>query len=376
MIDLKNEVDVNIKDREQAYHALVVATSDVVYQAGIHGEPIGRNFSWQKFTGQSELDIEMGRWAEAVHPDDRDAVIKVVSNALIERTPYRVENRLRRFDGEWRYMEVNGVPLFDKKGEVYQWIGCCKDITERKKMELELREALTSRDEFLSIASHELRTPLTSLFLHLQMLSRIVDVNCKDMGLGIPALVKKAVKSCAQINSMINELLDITRIRIGKVILNKQKVDLGASIENCISFMSEEIARSGSKISVELDKSITGQWDAIRINQIISNLLSNAVKYGEGKPIDVVLYRDQKLNVARILVRDRGMGIPPEMLDKIFKCYERAVSGDQISGLGLGLYIVRQLVEAHGGSIRVESNLGTGSIFIVELPLAAFADER
>ena len=242
------------------------------------------------------------------------------------------------------------------------------DITARKRLEMDLRAAIETRDDFLSIASHELKTPLTALHLQLQLMGRIVR---KEMaGSRIESLSSGTLQASKQIVKLLDELLDITRIRAGKLILDRQEVDLKAAVIEGVSAVSEEAQQKGIVVTVKADQPVVGKWDPSRITQIISNLLSNALKYGNGNIIEVTVSVDHETAHAKLLVRDQGMGVPREMQSKIFERFERgAVPGNKITGLGLGLYIVRQIVEAHGGSIRVESEPGKGSLFIVELPL-------
>jgi len=241
------------------------------------------------------------------------------------------------------------------------------DITERKQIETDLHAAIASRDEFLSIASHELKTPLTALHLQLQLMVRIANKEPAD-NKHLAVISSRAFAASQQLVRLLDELLDITRIRAGKLLLDNHEVDLSGAVIEGAAAVSEAARQKGSLIRVKADQPVLGMWDPARINQIIANLLSNAIKYGEGKPIEVTVIADKKMNRAKLLVRDQGLGISREMQSKIFERFERAVPDSKISGLGLGLYIVRQIVKAHGGSIRVEST-DKGSLFIVELPL-------
>ncbi|MBI3541923.1 MAG: HAMP domain-containing histidine kinase [Deltaproteobacteria bacterium] len=227
----------------------------------------------------------------------------------------------------------------------------------------EARAALQARDEFFSIASHELRTPLTSLFLQLQLLDRELSSGSERVGkmLGI------SLQQARRLTGLIEELLDVTRIRLGKLELHYETCDLSQLVQETVTLLGPEAERAGSRVSLSTPEPAVGRFDRNRINQVITNLLINAIKYGEGKPIEL------RVEVAgargTLIVADLGMGIAPEQQQRIFERFERAVSGTNISGLGLGLYITRQIIEAHGGSIHVSSEPGRGSTFRVELPL-------
>jgi signal transduction histidine kinase len=254
---------------------------------------------------------------------------------------------------------------------------------ENARLFQEAQEAISARDEFLSIASHELKTPLTSLSLQLQILMRSFQKSISEMkatGVGdidtVPVSVKlvKSVEGCEKqsnkLTSLLDELMDLTRIRIGKMQLDRENVDLAAIVTEVANRFKAEATQRGAAISVQSAPSTVGVWDRVRIEQIASNLISNALKYGEGKPISIFVENDVPNRKAKLVVKDQGLGISEEMQEKIFERFERAgVSGKKISGLGLGLYITRQIVEAHGGSIKVDSKVGNGSVFTVDLPL-------
>ena len=269
----------------------------------------------------------------------------------------------RHKDGREIPVEIGLSPI-KSRGDILV-LAIITDITVRKKIEIELRTAVETRDEFLSIASHELKTPLTSLNLSLQLLCKLA--NHEESSSKINLMCDRAMGACLSLSQLLNDLLDVTRIRAGKLRLEKQEMDIKAILIECVSNFTQEATMRGSKIFIIVEQNIVGKWDPMRIQQIISNLLSNAIKYGEGSPIEVTLSAD--LGMVRLQVKDYGMGISREMQTKIFERFQRAVSNKNITGLGLGLYIVRQIVEAHGGSISVEGELGKGSLFIVELPL-------
>ncbi|HWE29955.1 MAG TPA: HAMP domain-containing sensor histidine kinase, partial [Polyangia bacterium] len=230
------------------------------------------------------------------------------------------------------------------------------------------RQAVRVRDEFLSVASHELKTPLTSLKLQVQSLIEmpptIADrLEAKRVASSF-ALTERQVR---RLERLINNLLDVSRIAVGRFGLQLEDADLSASIRDVAAQLSAELARSGSTLTLHLPDTALGHWDPLRLEQVVVNLMTNAVKYGEGKPIDVTLELDERK--ARLMVRDHGIGVAAADHERIFGRFERAVSLNY-GGLGLGLYITRQIVLAHGGTIRVDSKLGDGSTFIVELDRA------
>ncbi len=236
---------------------------------------------------------------------------------------------------------------------------------ERKRLE----EAVRARDEFLSIASHELKTPLTSLKLQFQMQLRRFnrgDHVLRDEG-SISKLLESSNRQVDRLVGLVDDMLDISRIASGRLNLNPEPVELRALILDVLEHFELQLKSEGCEVRFEAGPAVRGNWDRFRIEQVVTNLLTNAIKYAAAKPLELSVNSDGKR--ARIRVRDRGMGIAAENLDRIFGRFERAVSANAISGLGLGLYISRQIVEAHSGTIHAESEPGKGSTFTVELPV-------
>jgi signal transduction histidine kinase len=230
----------------------------------------------------------------------------------------------------------------------------------------EARDAIGARDDFLSMAGHELRTPLTAL--QLQILSIGKMVLQPDGAEKVAVRAEKAGRNVLRLSSLVNELLDISRISAGRLKLERAPMDLTEATRDVLQRHAEELAKNGCTLNFVSDGDTHGTWDRARVEQIAHNLLANAIKYGKGKSIDVRLVRDQQL--VRLVVTDHGIGISPEDQQRVFQRFERAVSSRHFGGLGLGLWIARQLVDAHGGAIRVTSEEGAGATFEVELPVS------
>lgn len=231
-----------------------------------------------------------------------------------------------------------------------------------------LQEAVRLRDEFLSIASHELKTPLTSLKMQSQMRQRWIDGgNLSSADQKFMALLANDTRQIDRLTRLIDDMLDISRITAGKLALHPETFDLRELVRETIDRQRPQLEAAGCTVALEPGEPVLGQWDRFRIEQVITNLLTNAMKYGAGKPVAVTLAR-AVAGGARLTVADQGIGIAPEDQARIFDRFERAVSPSSVGGLGLGLYISRQIVEQHGGTISVESRVGQGSRFAVELP--------
>lgn len=184
----------------------------------------------------------------------------------------------------------------------------------------------------------------------------------------IAVRLRSALRQTRRLGDLINELLDVSRIMHGRLQPERSRVDLASVVADVVDRYQIALEKSGSELELRgIDRPIIGYWDALRIDQIVDNLLSNAIKYGEGKPIVVEIFEDGE--TAHIVVQDHGIGISPADQERVFGRFERAVSTRYYGGFGLGLWITRQVVEAHGGTIRVQSALGKGSTFEVILPL-------
>lgn len=227
--------------------------------------------------------------------------------------------------------------------------------------------AVAARDEFLSIASHELRTPLTALKLALENLSRIAGRSGPPQGPQGRDPIAAAKRQVARLEKLVSTLLDVSRIRSDRFELSLTEVDLGAVVNEVLANFADSLTEAGCEVRVTNDELARGNWDRFRMGQVVTNLLSNAIKYGEGKPIEITVSTEDRR--VRLTVRDHGRGISARDQTRLFQRFARVQATQQYGGLGLGLYIVRRLVEAHGGSVSVESTLGQGTAFTVELPL-------
>jgi signal transduction histidine kinase len=229
----------------------------------------------------------------------------------------------------------------------------------------ETQEALQLREEFLSIASHELRTPLTALQLQVQLLRRMVkgDDRPADDARRLIDGVERQVKRLGRLTS---DLLDVSRISAGRFELDTSRFDLGILVQDVVERFRDELHAAGTSVALNLTGPVFGTWDRHRLDQVVANLLSNALKYGGGAPIHIAVHADG--DIARLTVSDLGPGIAEEHLERIFDRFERVETADKTAGLGLGLFIAREIVEAHGGTIRASSVPGQGATFVVEIP--------
>ncbi|WP_437490218.1 ATP-binding protein [Sorangium sp. So ce1014] len=248
----------------------------------------------------------------------------------------------------------------------------CALAVDNARLYKDAQSAIALRDEFLSIASHELKTPLTPLSLQIQILTRRAPELCPDKErlAWLTDRLGLVRRQGERLRRLVDNLLDISRISAGRIALELEPVRLSEIVRQVVSRFHEggEIAESGSRVTVSADDDAAGNWDRLRLEQVVDNLVSNALKYGQGKPLEIAVTSTDSM--ATFTIADHGIGIAPEHVGRIFGRFERAVSARHYGGLGMGLYITKQLVEALDGSIEVSSVPGEGSTFKVTLPLA------
>jgi signal transduction histidine kinase len=272
------------------------------------------------------------------------------------------------------WLDVTWQPIRNRAGRVVGVLATAIEVTEHVRARhgleaarAELGRALEVRDEFLSIASHELRTPLTALQLQLHAAVRWIERAEGVAATGLGHKLEVAVRQTERLAALVGGLLDVSRISLGQLAIEPEAVDLGVPVRAVVERYAASAQAAGSSIALEAEAPVIGQWDRSGVEQAVANLITNAIKYGAGQPIEVRVESDEAW--ARVVVRDHGVGIPPAGLERIFGRFERAVSSRHYGGLGLGLYIARQIALAHGGDIEVESAPGCGATFTLRLPV-------
>jgi PAS domain S-box-containing protein len=348
------------------FAALVGAVEDyAIFMLSPEGRVASWNSGAQRIKGYATHEI-LGRHYSIFYPPEEviggmcdRQLATAARDGRVESEGWRVRKDGTRF---WAMATLTAIHGED--GSLLGFAKVTRDLTVHKQADEErlrlaqAQEAIRLRDEFLVIAAHELKTPLTVLGLQLQKLQRM----------GAPQeSVGTALRSARRLGALVDTLLDVSRIATGQLNVDVQECDLAELVREVVERWRDEASRAGCELHIDGPAPVRGRWDPLRIDQVIENLLGNAIKYAPGKPVRISVAA--RGDVAELCVSDDGPGIPPGAEARIFRRFERATDVRNYGGLGLGLYIVREIVEAHGGTISVDTAAGKGATFWVALPL-------
>jgi len=235
----------------------------------------------------------------------------------------------------------------------------------------QLQRAVNMRDDFMSMVSHELRNPLNSVYLQTQLRRRMLESPTPPDPDTMLKMVERDERQIRSMVRLLDDMLDVSRARTGRLAMSPAPFDLAASARAVVEAIEEQASSDGVTITLAAPESLPMEGDEFRIEQVITNLLTNALRYGQGKPVAVALVTREEEKEAFVSVRDQGMGIAPADQERIFEQFERTASAEQVAGLGLGLFIARQIAQAHQGRLEVRSATGEGAEFVLSLPLPA-----
>lgn len=375
----RKHAEAALRESEARFRHLADAAPMLVWMSGTDKLCSYVNQSWLNFTGRT-IDEELGdAWAERVHPDDRNDCLEIYNSAFESHQRFEMDYRLKRFDGEYRWIYDVGTPRFTPDGEFLGYIGSCVDIHDRKMAEQQKEQVLARehaareaaetanriKDEFLAVLSHELRTPLNPIVGWSKLLKN-GNLDAKKTAHAIEIIERNAKLQ----TQLIEDLLDVSRILRGKLSLTMVPVDVESTVKSALDTVRLAAEAKSIHLQTGFNPISPVLGDAARLQQVIWNLLSNAIKFtSEGGSVTVELTQIDKQ--VQIIVSDTGKGITGDFLPHVFEYFRQADSAStrKFGGLGLGLAIVRQLVELHGGTVQAESpGEDQGATFIVKLP--------
>lgn len=311
------------------------------------------------------------RFLEALHPEDRpevEAQVSVIFSSDVKT--YTSTYRVRGVDGTWHWLTSRAHVVRDGEGRPLVVRGALLDITQLKETERALQEAVLVREDFLSLAGHELKTPLTGLMLQLQLLRRLEteDAHTPVSSDKVRTRLEAIERGLLRLRMLGANLLDVSHIRRGQLDFTFTTGDLSALVAEVVARTEGDARLAGVSLGASIEPGLVGRFDRLRLEQVLMNLLVNALRHGGGHPVGVRLERTAQ--GARLVVSDEGPGIPEADRERVFARFEQVQGVTRAGGLGLGLFIVRQSVEGHGGHVHVEPGPGgRGATFIVELPL-------
>jgi PAS domain S-box-containing protein len=355
-----------LKESEERFHTLVDSIPQLAWMARPDGHIHWYNQRWYQFTGSTPEQMEGWGWQSVHDPAELPRVLESWKAALASGQQWEETFPLRRHDGVMRWHLSLAVPIRNEQGEIVRWFGTNTDISERLQMEEALRDADRRKDEFLATLAHELRNPIAPISNALQLWPSVE--NDREQMEELRAMMERQVQ---QMIRLIDDLMDVSRITRGKIQLRLQSVDLATVVAGAVEAVRPMIESRAHELTINVpDEPLLVQGDVARLTQTLGNLLQNAAKYtGRNGKIAITAWRQG--DEALVGVRDNGPGIPRHMLAQIFEMFEQVdqTLDRSFGGLGLGLTLVKRLVELHGGSVEAYSDgPGSGSEFVARLP--------
>ena len=378
-ITARKDAEQTIRASEERYRSLVEATAAIVWHMPASGAFEEPQIGWSAFTGQTWEELKGWGWLDAVHEDDQAHTAEIWSQALAHHALYQVEHRLRRYDGVFRWMQVRAVPVLNADGSIREWVGIHTDTTDRRRGEEELREAKAAAEEankaksqFLASMSHELRTPLNAIIGYSEMLQEeVIELGASDF---VPDL-EKIQKAGRHLLSLINDVLDLSKIEAGRMDLIVEEFDLSEMIYEVVDAVKPLVQRNANSLEIEGDTQLGRMIsDVTKVRQMLLNLFSNACKFTEMGTVRLALERvfHQGIEYIQFRISDTGIGISQEKLDRLFEPFSQADAATtrRYGGTGLRLALTRHLALMMRGSVWAESKVGKGSTFTLELPVS------
>ncbi|MFC3559352.1 PAS domain S-box protein [Pedobacter jamesrossensis] len=359
IIDITEEIEhrLAIEESEARFRSMAEATDVFIAEGDATSNATYFNGSWVNATGRSMKDLLEFGWTDLIHPEDKDRYINIYLSAFEKKNPFTSEFRLLNKKGEYIWLLANGTPRFHTDGTFIGYISTAVDISELKKDELR-------KNDFIGMVSHELKTPLTAISGFVQVLQSRAKKNDDNYAL---LALNRAYNQVKKMTTMINGFLNVSRLESGKLLIEKSNSQLDELLKELID--ESDIVQFSHEIVLSIKEPIAVFADRDKIGSVISNLLSNAVKYSAANTRIDVTCEVIPGNKALVTVKDKGIGIDPEDIEKLFDRYYRVGKHHTVSGFGIGLYLSAEIVERHNGKIGVKSQAGEGSAFYFEIPV-------
>lgn len=337
---------------------------------GKRGKVIGWNKEAASIFNRNEAQVLGEPLSQLFDPSEAIKLEQYLEESLAKRNTGQIDTRSLERKSEDTHRQVlsfTAAPFTYPGGVEKALILAIKDVTENVELLSQLKKEVISRDNFLSMASHELRTPLTAMRFNLELLRARIEKQDFSAAENILELNTKSLEQADRINELIEDLFDVAKIHSGKLDFDLEKFDLSEFIKNYVMEVEQKFQEVHSELELKIEPDVVGVWDKNRIEQAFSNLISNLFKYAPDVPVKISLETRGKW--AFLSISDQGPGISKNKQEKIFERFERADASKTISGLGLGLFITKKIIEGHTGEIEVQSSPGEGSTFILKLPM-------
>ncbi len=380
-VTTRTRVERRLKQSEERFRSLIEATASIVWATPPSGQFEPPQPGWTEFTGQTDAELQGWGWLDVVEPEDQPATIDAWNAAVERRSDYSVEHRIRRRDGEWRWMAVRAVPILADDDTIREWVGTHTDITARKQVEQAVaaareaaeaaREAAESanqsKSQFLANMSHELRTPLSAVIGYSEMIEEEMEDLGEEQLLGD---VRKIKSNARHLLSLINDVLDLSKIEANRMTSFAEDFDVAGLTQEVGSTVDALMQQKDNTLVLDLGEDLgIMHSDQVKMRQCLFNLLSNAAKFTEKGQITLQVRR-QPEDWLLFSVRDTGIGMTPDQLAKLFERFAQADNSTtrRFGGTGLGLAITRAFCRLLGGDVTVESTYGEGTIFSMRLP--------
>ena len=381
----RKQAEEKMRQAEERLRFVMDSMPQKIFTTKPNGDVDYFNPQWTEFTGRSFEQIRDWGWTQFIHPDDLAENVRVWQHSIDTGEPFHFEHRFRRADGEYRWHISRALPMRDAQDRIVMWIGSSTDIHEQQQtanklqqLAADLSEADRRKNEFLAMLAHELRNPLAPIRNALQVM-RLTG----DNGETVHSAFEMMERQIGQMVRLVDDLLDVSRISRGKIELRKERVELASIVHHAVEVCRPAMECAKHDLSVTLPpQPVYLHGDAMRVAQVIGNLLNNACKFTDkGGRIWLMVEREPPRSprsqggaggVAVIRVRDTGIDIPADELSRVFEIFKQVDTSLErsVSGLGIGLTLVKSVVEMHGGTVEANSaGVGQGSEFVVRLPI-------